>query len=191
MLIVPVLLTGFLCRGCFRRKEYALVVLLLLSLAPVLNIVGWIGSWMQHSRYLYLPAVFAMLLIASTAGKIRCSTGILGVLFIVNALGAASNIQVYRDMLEKAEVLADTVRSDWERQSAVRTIGLLDLPENPDGVFYFGSEVVERIGRKIPDATVLREEAYIPTKPGASSRLVYRWSKTDRALHLIERPQQP
>jgi hypothetical protein len=88
----------------------------------------------------------------------------------------------------KAEILADTVYSDWKRQSAAHTICLLNLPENPDGVFYFGSEVVERIGRKIPNATILRQDAYVSTEPGASPWLIYRWSNIDRALYLVERP---
>jgi hypothetical protein len=186
MLVVPVLLTAFLCRGCFRRKEYALIAFILLSLAPVLNIVGWIGSWMQHSRYLYLPTVFAMLLIASTVSKIRWSTGILGAFLFINVLGAASNIQVYRDMLQKAEILAGTIHFDWKRQPTARTICLINLPENPDGVFYFGSEVVERIGRKIPNATILRQDVYVSTGPDASARLVYQWNDADRTLHPIK-----
>jgi hypothetical protein len=182
MLVVPVLLAACLCRSCFRRKEYALVAFLLLSLAPVLNIVGWIGSWMQHSRYLYLPAVFAMLLIASAVSKIRSSSGILAAFLFINALGAASNIRVYRDMLEKAETIAEAVHSDWKRQFDVRTICLLNLPENPDGVFYFGSEVVERIRRKVPAATIFREDAYVSTGPDEAARLIYRWNISDRTL---------
>ncbi|MBN1566827.1 MAG: hypothetical protein JXA73_03205 [Acidobacteria bacterium] len=184
MLVVPVLLTAFLCRGCFRRKEYALGALLLLSMAPVLNIVGWIGSWMQHSRYLYLPTVFAMLLIASAVSKVRWSGGLLGAFLFINALGAAANIRVYLNMLEKAETIAGAVYSDWKLQPDVRTICLLNLPENPDGVFYFGSEVVERIGRKIPNATVLRQDAYVSTGPDESTLLIYRWNDSNRALTI-------
>ena len=144
---------------------------------------------MQHSRYLYLPTVFAMLLIASTVSKIRWSTGILGAFLFINVLGASSNIQVYRDMLQKAEILANAVHFDWKRQPTARTICLINLPENPDGVFYFGSEVVERIGRKIPNATILRQDAYVSTGPDASARLVYQWNDADRTLHPIKIPQ--
>jgi hypothetical protein len=186
MLVVPILLAAFLCRGCFRRREYALVGFVFLSLLPVLNIVGWIGSSMQHSRYLYLPTVFSMLLVASTVGKIRWSTGILGALLFINVLGAVSNIRVYRDMLQKAEIVASTVHFDWKRQPAARTISLLNLPEDPDGVFYFGSEVVERIARKIPNAKILRQDAYVSAGPGASPQLIYKWDGTDRSLHLIK-----
>jgi hypothetical protein len=187
LFVVPILLLAFLCRGCFKRKEYALIGFIILSLAPVLNIVGWIGSWMQHSRYVYMPTVFVMLLIASTAVKIRWSTGILAAFMLINAFGAASNIRVYRDMMERATSLAEIVHSDWEQQQSVRTICLLNLPEHTDGVFYFGSEVADQIGKRIPGAAIVRLEALDAVGPDSSRRLLYSWNKSERTLNLIAR----
>lgn len=185
---VPVLITAFRCRGCFRRKEYALTAMTVLALAPALNIIGWIGSWMQHSRYLYMATVFAMLLLASVVSRIPWSTGLLGAFLLINALGAASNIRVYRDMLARADSLAATVFTDWKHHASVRTICLLNLPEHPDGVFYFGSEVADRIRRKIPSVTIVRQEAPDPVSSDASTHLVYRWNKEERLLHRVAGP---
>ena len=185
MFAVPVLFTAYSCRGCFRRKEYALIAMTVLSLAPVLNIVGWIGSWMQHSRYLYMPAIFVMLLIASTAVKIRWSAAILGAFLFVNASGAASNIRVYLDMMKKAATFADTVRSDWMRRSSPTEICLIGLPEHTDGVFYFGTEVVEQIGSRIPNAKIVRQEVYDPESSDTTGKLFYRWSRDDRSLYPV------
>jgi hypothetical protein len=185
---VPVLITAFRCRGCFRRKEYALIAMTVLALAPALNIIGWIGSWMQHSRYLYMATVFVMLLLASVVSRIPWSTGLLGAFLLINALGATSNIRVYRDMLARADSLAATVFTDWKHHPSVRTICLLNLPEHPDGVFYFGSEVADRISRNIPGATIVRQEVQEPVSSDASTRLVYRWNKEKRSLYLVVSP---
>ncbi len=186
---IPVLITAFLCRGCFRQKEYALMILLVLAMAPALNIIGWIGSWMQHSRYLYMPTVFVMLLLASVVSKMRWSTGLLGAFLLINAFGAASNVRVYRDMLAKADSLADAVYSDWKHRPALSKIGLLNLPEHTDGVFYFGSEVADRIQSRIQGATIIRLESYDPVKSDAAAQWIYQWKKETRSLQLVAGPK--
>ena len=188
ILAVLLFLTALSSRGCFKRKEFALAACALLALIPVLNIVGWIGPPMQHSRYLYLPAIFVMMLIASTLGKIRWATFLLTAFLAVNTMGAISNTRVYLDMLARIERLASAVQTDWRRQPTIRTICLVNLPENPNGVFFFGSELVERIGTKIPKATILRQEAYVSKESDVPDRLIYRWNNADRTLCLVEKP---
>jgi hypothetical protein len=179
-----ILVAAIAYRGRFGRREYALVACILLASIPVLNIIGWIGESMLHSRYLYLPAVFAMLLIVSTIGNTRLATALLGMYLVLNAMGAASNTWVYRDMLARTGKIADTVRTDWSRHPNVHTIRLIDLPDNPGGVFLFSYELVERIEKRIPDVTVLRQDSHDPTKPATSEVLTYRWDDRDLWLHL-------
>jgi hypothetical protein len=143
---------------------------------------------MLHSRYLYMPAVFAMLLIASTFSKIRWSAGILGAFLVVNVIGVASNDQAFHNMLAKTESIADSIRLDWERQPTVRTICLVNLPDSLNGAFYFGSEVVERIRKQVPAATVVRKGTHDTREPNASIQLTYRWSDGDQTLYLVGQP---
>jgi protein O-mannosyl-transferase len=185
ILAMVIFISAIAGKDCFRRKEYALVACILLSLAPVLNIVVWIGSPMQHCRYLYMPTVFVMLLIASVLDKIRWSSVLLGTFFAANLIGAISNIQVYRDMLIKTESIADSVRLDYEKQPSIREIDLAGLPESLNGVFYFGSEVVERIRKKIPNTTIRMEGANNSVESNASSRFNYRWSDADQMIHRV------
>jgi hypothetical protein len=187
-LAVIIILSAILSRGCFRRREYALVACAAIALVPVANIVGWLGSPMQHCRYLYIPAVFVMLLIVSTLGKIRWAVLLLEAFLVINAVGAASNIQAYLNMLGRIEKLAESVRADWIRRPSVREICLMNLPDHTDGVFYFGPELEDRIGRKIPSATILRQETYVSTGSDPSNRLTYRWSGADRMLYRVEKP---
>jgi hypothetical protein len=174
-------------RGCFRQKEYGLAGCILLALTPVLNLVAWIGSPMQHCRYLYLPSVFVMMLLASVFGKIRWSALILGGFLAVNSMGALSNIRVYLDMLAKAERLADSIRMDWAKHPAIRNIHLTDLPESLDGVFYFGSEVEERTRMKIPNAVIVVNGMPDSSESEASTRMRCQWRNADQTISCAPR----
>jgi len=173
-------------RGRFGRKEYALVACTLLASVPVVNLVGWIGTSMLHSRYLYMPAVFAMLLMVSILGKIRWSAALLGMFLAINTLGAMSNIWIQRDMLARTESLAESVRSDWLKHPTAQTISLVDFPEHPSGVFYFAHELVEKINRKIPDATVLRQGLQDFTQSADAATLAYKWNDTNQTLDRVQ-----
>jgi hypothetical protein len=187
ILAVLIFIAAIAGRGCFKKKEYGLVGCVLLALTPVLNIVAWIGSPMQHCRYLYLPAVFIMLLLASVFGKIRWSTPILGTFLAVNSMGALSNIRVYLDMLAQTERLADSIFMDWAKHPAVRKIYLMDLPESSNGVFYFGSEVAERTRKKIPNATILVEGMPDSSESEASTQMRCQLRNADQTIYCIRR----
>jgi hypothetical protein len=177
--------SALLSRGCFRRREFALLICAGLALAPVMNIIGWLGSPMQHSRYLYIPAIFVLLLLTSTLIKIRRSAYLLSAFLILNTIGAISNIRVYHNALAKIETLARSIQTDWRmRKSTAQKIYLIRIPETPNGVFFFGSELADRVGKKIPSATIIREEAYDPLSAGASGRMIYQWSNKEQTLHL-------
>jgi hypothetical protein len=187
ILAVLIFMAAIAGRDCFKKKEYGLIGCILLALTPVLNIVAWIGSPMQHCRYLYMPAVFVMLLLASVFGKIRWSALILGSFLAVNSIGALSNIRVYLNMLAKTERLADSIRMDWAKHPAVRKIYLMDLPESLNGVFYFGSEVAERTRIKIPNATILMDEMPDLSESEASTRIGCQWRDADQTIDCIQR----
>jgi hypothetical protein len=168
-----IIVTAVAGRHCFKRKGIALLSIAFLSVIPVLNIVGWIGAPMQHSRYLYMPTVFVMIIIAFTPGRIRWRAGVLGVFLAANALGAVSNYMIYRTMLAKTETIAESVHLDWISQNGTHAIHLIDLPENPCGVFFFAPELIKRIQDKIPGARILRTHI---NRADDKAELKYRWN---------------
>jgi hypothetical protein len=184
---VFVFVTASACRGCCGRRELSLVACTFLAAIPVLNIAGWIGPSMQHSRYLYLPAIFSFLLLVSLIGKLRMAGVLLGSYFLINALGVSANIWSYRHMLLRSESVAESVRIDCAQQPGIKTIFLLNLPENPDGVFFFGSEVVAQLESRIPTARIIRVQAANTAEFHAPAGLVYQWSEKDQMLRLIRR----
>ncbi len=175
------------CRGCFRRRESFFVVCAYLAAIPVLNIAGWIGPSMLHSRYLYMPAIFSILLLVSVIGRIHRAGLFLGIFFLLNAAGALANIWSYRDMLHRSESIAETVHMDWSLQPGIKTICVANLPENADGVFFFGPELIGRLEKKIPDAQIIRVQSGDLCDSQAPAGLIYRWSDEDRILRLVRK----
>lgn len=181
-----VFVSALVGRSCFKRREYALLACTLIASLPVMNFIIWIGTTMQHCRYLYMPAVFAMLLIVSILGKIRWSAALLGTFLALNALGALSNIWIYRDMLAKTEILAESVRLDSLQHPAIRSIVLVDVPDSPSGVFFFADELVGNLKRKIPDAKIIREGVQDYQRFTDTSLLAYKWNNKNLALDRLQ-----
>ena len=182
LLVFMVALTG---AGRFGRREYALLACAPIAALPVMNLVIWIGSSMQHSRYLYMPAVFVMILMASALGKKRWSAFFLGTFLTLNALGVISNIGIYRDMLAKTESLAESVRMDWSNHPSARAIFLMDVPDSPSGVFFFAPELIAEIKEKIPGVKIFRQRTEGAAQSGDTARLVYEWNDEDGTLVFV------
>jgi hypothetical protein len=171
--------------GRFRKREYALLACALIASIPVMNFIIWIGTTMQHCRYLYMAAVFVMLLMVSILAKIRWSAVLLGAFLAMNALATLSNIWIYRDMLARTEILAESVRLDWLEHPTVHTIALVDVPDSPNGVFFFANELAGNLKRKIPDAKIIRQEVLDYKGFTDKSLLVYKWDDADRILDRV------
>jgi hypothetical protein len=185
--VVFILVTAIACRGCCGRREISLMVCTVLASLPVLNIAGWIGSSMQHSRYLYMPTIFSILLLVSIIGKVRRAGFLLSLYLLVNVAAVVANIQVYREMLGRAGPIAESVREEWMRQQGPATIYLRNLSEYGTGVFFFDSELVANIESKIPNAVVVRLGAGDPSNLEGLKGLIYQWHNEDQTLRLIRK----
>jgi len=101
-----------------------------------------------------------------------------GLYLILNAAGALASPSSHRDMLARTETVAESVRIDSLRRPTFTTI--VDLPKNSNGVFFFGSELIQRIEKKIPQSCVVHEES-----PGVKGDgLIYQWRNAERRLVL-------
>ncbi len=184
LFIIFLVVAALICRGNFQLQEYLLAGWTLIAAIPVMNIVSWIGSSMQHSRYLYLPAVFAALMMASVLNRGRFSSLLLTGYLLLSAAGVLTNIQGYKRALARTEIIAESVRMEWLRNPEARRICIVGLPEHVDGVFYFGSELIERVKGKVPRAEIVRVESnQVGTEPKSTS--IYRWSPAKHDLVRI------
>jgi hypothetical protein len=74
-------------RGQSRSRQLGVLGLIVAS-ALVVNIIGWIGPSAAGSRYLYLPAIWMFLFLASAVEHSRASTVALSLLLAANCAGA-------------------------------------------------------------------------------------------------------
>lgn len=72
-----------------------LLAAVLLSAAPVANIVDWIAADLHNTRYLYQPSIWIFLLIAAAARGTSWGPRWLLFLALLNAIGAIYNVRSY------------------------------------------------------------------------------------------------
>jgi hypothetical protein len=168
----------------FRKKGYLFLALLVVSALPVFTLVGWLRPSLQNARFLYLPAVWMSFTLAVTiVGRSRYVTTILMLLVMSNSLAAHHNVAVYKEMLMKTDYLADQVLQDQKRTPA-ETIFLAGLPEAPNGVFYFPSELAFKVKARLPDVNVVTLLPEDPLPAGGKGVRIYKWDATETALVL-------
>ena len=122
---------------------------------PTLNMIIWINESMQQARYLYMPGVWLALFVASVLSK--CGRGwaapLLALWAAANLAGLERNLGIYRSTLVKTQIISERVRQDYSQTLGARTILVQDLAEQPNGVFFGGSELISRIQTALPDAS--------------------------------------
>ena len=168
----------------FGKKVYLFLAVLVVSALPVFSLVGWLRPSLQNARFLYLPAVWMSFALAvAIVGRSRYVTSILLLLVVSNSLAAHHNVAVYREMLTKTDYLADQLLQDHRRMPA-ETIVLVGLPEAPNGVFYFPSELAFKVKMQMPNVKVVQLLPEQPPPVGGNSQRVYKWDEPERTLVL-------
>jgi hypothetical protein len=142
-------------RGANIVEKRLLISFTLFSAAPVISVIGWIQPSLQHGRHLYWPSVWMSLFLALVIHRMVHRTIILCSFVALQIAGLNYNIWVYRDMLERINrsvtLIQQTVGTSLLPVAEVQIIG---VPDDPNGVFYFNSEMKERVERGLPNIPV-------------------------------------
>ncbi len=165
-----------------RRKLAFIAGLAAISALPALNLVGWIGPSMLHSRYLYFPSVWILLLLAAMLARARWSAAIFAALLAANTAAAAHNMLVYRDAMQTADRIAATIASGVRAGDDDRTVCIVGLPESEEGVLVFGTHVVRRVEAALESRSVAVVRADEPCAPPV---LVYKWNPASRTVEPL------
>jgi hypothetical protein len=181
---VIALITIALTTVSFGKRVYLFLALLVVSALPVFTLVGWLRPSLQNARFLYLPAVWMSFALAvAIVGRSRYVTSILLLLVVSNSLAAHHNVAVYKEMLTKTDYLADQLLQDQKRMPA-ETIVLVGLPEAPNGVFYFPSELAFKLKMQMPNVNMVLLLPEQPLPAAGNSKRVYKWDEPERTLVL-------
>ena len=157
----------------------ALLGLAFVSAIPAGNLLGWIGARLQHARLLYLPSIWIAILLASLFMKTKLPAACVPALVLAYGMGAFHNIGVYRELLAKADRNAQTVSEEC-RALAVQDVWLVDVPGDPEGVFYFYDELEYSIQARSPALRIHRVRS--PGGPEAKEFPTYSWEANRRML---------
>jgi hypothetical protein len=201
--------------GAPDRKPLLLFGFAVLSAVPAIGVIGWINPSLQHTRHVYLPSAWTAMAFAVIISNCAATEGrgsnfsklearprppwgrmdrvrSIAVLFLLSqVLGLVFNEWVYADMFRRSDVLARQIATEVGASSAP-DIALVGLPGEPNGVFYFGSQVQLRLRDFVPNALVrvCSAESSPECSPVSErQRFAYRWGPAERTLdRIIARP---
>jgi hypothetical protein len=161
--------------GDHGREKCTLVVLTLMSAAPVVNVIGWIQPSLQHSRHLYWPSVWMVLLLALALEQCRWRSAFALMFLVVQAVGLTYNIRVYRDLFERTGQIASRIEREAHAVADVTEVRLVGVPESPNGVFYFSDELTKRINDALPGVVVRSCHRIMDCDMPDTRALSYKW----------------
>jgi hypothetical protein len=135
------------------KPERVLVGLAILSALPALNLVGWVGESMRHSRYLYLPGLWIVMAAAILIARRPFGNIALTLLVAANVAGAVHNLGVFRSMLGRAHSISQQIADDSARYHA-NIADLASVDDLPFGTLFFRSEIIGSLGAAQPGLCV-------------------------------------
>ena len=160
-----------------------LALLAIVSAVPAISVIGWINPSLQHTRNLYWPSIWMAMFLALVLEGTSRRTFIAAVFVAIQISALSFNIWVYQDLLGAVDKSVAVVRGGVGPATEVILIG---VPAAPNGVFYFGSELEERVRREIPQIAV-RTCAGIQFCEGKmeQNEARFQWDSKSRLLKLM------
>jgi hypothetical protein len=150
-----------LCAWTFRnwpdRKHLAFLLCAALSALPALAVIGWIGPSMMHSRHLYLPSLWVFAVVVGAMDRCRWRLGALTLFCAANILGLWHNLAVQRRALDQIDASVRVVLADLQGRPTGERVALVGVPPSPNGVFFFGVELAQRVRVLAPGANVVMQ----------------------------------
>jgi hypothetical protein len=168
--------------GGHGREKWALVVLILMSAAPVVNVIGWIQPSLQHSRHLYWPSVWMVLLLALALERCRWRSALALMFLVVQAAGLTYNMGVYRNLFERTAQIASHIQREAQAEAGITEVRLMGVPESPHGVFYFSDELTKRLNEALPGVLIRSCQTIGDCGTPDPRALSYQWDGGERTL---------
>ncbi|MEI9813079.1 MAG: hypothetical protein WDO18_10610 [Acidobacteriota bacterium] len=150
----------------------------LLATGPVVTLVSWLDVTAQHVRYIYMPAMFVLMLTAAALwnGKSRAFT--LPAFAILSLAGAAHNVGAYRDTYAHADALAARIADE---RAGAREVRILNMPAEFNGILFSQFELMYRFQARRPDVPIQFNEA------SCGDAACYEWMPETRDLRRVGR----
>ncbi len=159
----------------------ALAWLTIVSALPAISVIGWINPSLQHTRNLYWPSIWTAIFLAVAMRGTSRRTLFTSVFLAVQISALSVNIWVYQDLLGHTDRNVELVRRTVGPATEVLLIG---VPAAPNGVFYFASELEDRLRRGMPRVTI-RTCASLPLCEAGAAVARFQWDSRSRLLKPV------
>jgi len=158
-------------------RQRLLVLYALASAGPVVTIIGWLDTSAQHVRYLYMPALFVMILAAAALATARGAVVLLSAFALSNLCCGIYNGWVYKVTFQRADELARQVSADCSDSPGPVRVRVIGMPAQINGVMFSQYQFQARLQDQLPHATV-----EFADDPSCNDRFCYHWQAERSAL---------
>jgi len=159
-----------------------LFILLLVAALPMANIIGWIGPSLMNGRYLYAPAIWCSLLIASVLMRSTRARLVMAAWIAVTGAAAFFNVYAQAAALHQMDAAVRDVQSRCKQQGSCRCVDFVGIQEHHAGAYFFAYQLLTETQRALPGIAVTVSPGLPPlTASKPSDRLdpaclTYSWS---------------
>lgn len=180
--LMAALLAVAACTGASTTPQQRMAAIYaILGTVPVVTLVSWLDVTSQHTRYIYMSAMFVMMITAAALwnGRLRILT--LPAFALLSLTAAAHNIGAYRDTYAQADAMAAQIAADRE---GAREVRVLDMPDEFNGTLFGQFEVMYKFQAREPDVPI----RFIDTRKSADrcgEALCYQWDAETRSIRRV------
>lgn len=157
--------------------------LALLSALPAVAVIGWIKPTLEHTRHLYLPSVWIALLMGTILTRPSVKPMLTWLLLAVQSAALLWNMQVYRDVLERAGTIAAAAHDNIRTTEPAAEIRLTGVPAELDGVWYFDAELQHQLQARSAVPVHLCD-AESPCGPLRKGSVLLKWESSESRLEI-------
>ncbi len=177
--LMAALLAIAVCRGASTTpRQRMAAIYAILGTIPVATLVSWLDVTAQHTRYIYMSAMFVMMLTAAALWNGRWRRFTLPVFAILSLTAAAHNVSVYRETYASADAMASQIAADVGNRREVR---VLDMPAEFNGTLFGQFEVQYKFETRRPDVPI----RFVGAAEGCGDALCYRWQPEARDIRRV------
>ncbi len=162
-------------------RQRILTLYCLAATIPVATITGWLDESAQHVRFLYMPAVFVMMLAAAALSNTRWPVVLPAAFAALNLCCGAYNTWAYKATYRRAGELAGRIAADYAGRPGPVRLEVMGMPAEFNGVLFSRFELQYRLQERLPGVTVHFEDGSEKAAICAD-RSCYVWQPDRRTL---------
>jgi hypothetical protein len=170
-----------------RGREWWFVVCLLVSLAPMANLVAFIGPALVQGRYLYFASVWSAMFLGGVIMQTPRPRAALAAWIALAGSATFFNTYVHARRLQTLPGTVTRIAADRVAARQCATIALVDMLDQTNGNLFFSDELLRSVRGALPGVTVEFHGRTSREDASPSACLVYKWFDPDPDFGRLRR----